>query len=91
MGNCYRRRIILWLCNDNFVFFNRMSITRQETEPSEIDAGNVGLHDWNVTKVSQILLEELSSIIGQITDMLIVKFEERNAIFRDTGEIVVAT
>lgn len=45
-------------------FFYIMLITLQEAEPSDIDVDNASLHDQIVTEVSQIVLEEMSGIIG---------------------------
>lgn len=43
------------------------------------------------TEVSHILLEELPGIIGQITDKLIIKFDEQSPILRATREIFEVT
>lgn len=64
--------------------------TRREAEYSDIDAKNTELCDWIATKVLHTLLEELPSIIGRITDRLIVKFEERTIVIQTMDEIVEA-
>ena len=64
---------------------------RRGTEYSVIGTDDTTFRDWITTKVSQILLEELPGIIGRITDMMIVKLEERTTILNDTREIIEAT
>ena len=60
----------------------KMSMSGRETESSDMDADNAGLCDWIVAKVSQILLEEFHGIIGRITDIMIVQFEDEATISR---------
>ena len=66
-------------------------MSRREAESSKTYAGDIGLHSWITTKVSQILLENLPSIISRITDRMISKFEEITATFQNVGETVEAT
>ena len=68
-----------------------MSVPGQGAESSKIDVDNTGLCNWITIKVSKIFLEELPSIVGRITDKLIVKFEERTTTLQTVRETVEMT
>lgn len=63
----------------------------QEAESSENFEDDTGLCSWINIEVSQILLEELPGIIGQVTDKLIAKFQEQTVAFCSVGETIEVT